>query len=51
MESEWQGRLVPEPHSKEGDSLVNDHIAGHEEPICGLHVLQGLMMQAIGPIR
>jgi hypothetical protein len=40
-----------ESHSKEGDGFVNDHIAGDEEPICGLYVLLSLMMQAIGLIR
>lgn len=50
-ESELQGRLITESHAKEGDGFVNDHIAGDEEPICGLHVLQSLMMQAIGLIR
>jgi hypothetical protein len=30
---------------------MNDHIAGNEEPIRGLHVLESLMMQAIGLIR
>ncbi len=50
-ESELQGRLVPESHSKEGDCFVNDHIAGDKEPICGLYVPESLMMQAIGLIR
>jgi hypothetical protein len=30
---------------------VNDHIAGNEEPFRGLHVLEGLIMQAISLIR
>lgn len=50
-ESELQGRLIPESHAKEGDRFVNDRIAGNEEPIRGLHVLESLMMQAIGLIR
>jgi hypothetical protein len=50
-EPELQGRLVPESHAKEGDRFMNDHIAGNEEPIRGLHVLESLMMQAIGLIR
>lgn len=50
-ESELQSRLVPESHSKESDGFVNDHIAGNEKPIRGLHILQSLMMQAIGLIR
>jgi len=32
-ESELQCRLVAESHAKEGDSFVNDHVAGDEEPI------------------
>ena len=50
-EPELQGRLVPESHAKEGDGFVNDRIAGDEKSIRGLHVLQSLMMQAIGLIR
>jgi hypothetical protein len=50
-EPELQSRLVPESHAKEGDRFVNDHIAGNEEPIRGLHVLESLVMQAIGLIR
>ena len=50
-EPELQGRLVPESHAKESDRFMNDHIAGNEEPIRGLHVLESLMMQAIGLIR
>jgi len=50
-EPELQSRLVPESHAKEGDRFVNDHIAGNEEPIRGLHVLESLMMRAIGLIR
>jgi hypothetical protein len=50
-EPELQGRLVPESYAKESDRFVNDHIAGNEESICGLHVLESLMMQAIGLIR
>jgi len=42
---------MPESHSNEGDGFVNDHIAGDEEPIRGLHILQSLMMQPIGLIR
>jgi hypothetical protein len=38
-ESELQRRLVAESHAKEGDSFVNDHVAGDEEPIRGLHIL------------
>jgi len=38
-ESELQGRLVAESHAKESDSFVNDHVAGDEEPIRGLHIL------------
>ena len=38
-ESKLQGRLIPKSHSKEGDCFVNDHIAGNEKPIRGLHVL------------
>jgi hypothetical protein len=50
-ESELQGRFITESHSKESDGFVNDHIAGDEKPIRGLHVLQSLMMQSIGLIR
>ena len=50
-ESELQGRLITESHSQENDGFVNDHIAGDEKPIRGLHVLQSLMMQSIGLIR
>ena len=46
-----QGWLIPESHAKESDGFVNDRIAGNEEPIRGLHVLESLMMQAIGLIR
>jgi hypothetical protein len=49
-ESELQGRLITESHSKESDSFVNDHIAGDEKPIRGLHILQSLVMQSIGLI-
>lgn len=38
-ESELQGRFIPESHAKEGDSFVNDHVAGDEEPIRRLHIL------------
>lgn len=38
-ESELQCRLVAESHAKEGNSFVNDHVAGDEEPIRGLHIL------------
>jgi hypothetical protein len=38
-ESELQGRLITESHSKESDGFVNDHIAGDKEPIRGLHIL------------
>jgi len=38
-ESELQRRLVAESHAKEGDSFVNDHVAGDKEPIRGLHIL------------
>jgi hypothetical protein len=31
--SKLQCRLVAESHAKEGDSFVNDHVAGDEEPI------------------
>jgi hypothetical protein len=50
-ESELQGRLITESHAKKGDCFVNDHIAGDEKPIRGLHVLESLMMQAIGLVR
>ena len=38
-ESKLQGRFIPESHAKESDSFVNDHAAGDEEPIRGLHIL------------
>ena len=30
---------------------MDDHVAGDEEPIRGLHILKSLMMQSIGLIR
>ena len=38
-ESELQGRLITESHAKKSDGFVNDHIAGDEKPIRGLHIL------------
>lgn len=42
--SELERRLIAESHAEEGDRFMNDHIAGDEESIRGLHVLESLVM-------